>query len=69
MASMLIGGYLTERYDAKWVLFTALLGGATCTLLVPVIVNNFDKIGLIVLRVIQGLFQVFKYLAYKDLSK
>ena len=58
LGSMLVGGYLTERYNGKWVLFTSLLGGSICALLIPAVARGTGKAGFMALRVIQGLFAV-----------
>ncbi len=56
--TMLPGGYLAERFGPKWVMFVAFLGASLCSLLSPVAAVQGGTVGLIALKVIQGLFQV-----------
>ncbi len=55
---MLPGGFLAERYSAKWLLFGAFLGGTLCSFLSPLAANLGGSTGFIILKVIQGFLQV-----------
>jgi MFS family permease len=55
---MLVGGMLAERYSAKWVIFTSVLGGTLCTFLSPLAARFGGYAAFIAVKVIQGLLQV-----------
>ena len=54
----MIGGFIAERYSAKWVVFICMLLASICTLLSPLAAIKGGKTALIVVKVIQGLTQV-----------
>ncbi len=53
-----LGGFVAERYSAKWIVFTAMFLGSLCTMLSPVAALQGGKTALVVVKVIQGLVQV-----------
>ena len=55
---MIPGAFLAEKFGGKWILSVVVFGGAVCTLLSPVIANQYGFMGLVILRIIQGLLQV-----------
>ena len=56
--TMIPGGYLAERYSAKWVIFLAAFGASVCTLLSPISAQLGGYAGFIAVKVIQGFLQV-----------
>jgi ACS family sodium-dependent inorganic phosphate cotransporter-like MFS transporter 5 len=57
IVSMIPGGYLSERYSSKWVIFGASLGASVCSLLSPVAAKYGDYAGFVAIKVVQGLVQ------------
>ena len=55
---MIPGAFLAEKFGGKWILSVVVFGGAICTLLSPVIANQYGFMGLVILRIIQGILQV-----------
>ena len=55
---MIPGAFLAEKFGGKWILSVVVFGGAICTLLSPLIANQYGFMGLVILRIIQGLLQV-----------
>lgn len=56
LVSNLLGGVLTARFDAKWILLITVLGYSVCTLLIGF---THDVTTLIILRVGVGIFEGF----------
>ena len=57
VTTMLPGAFLGEKFGGKWILNLAIFGGAICSLLSPLVVNNLGLWGYVTLRIIQGLLQ------------
>ena len=55
---MIPGAFLAEKFGGKWILSVVVFGGAICTLLSPIIANQYGFMGLVILRIIQGILQV-----------
>ncbi len=60
------GGFLAERYGAKWVVFSSLLLASICSLLSPPAAIYGGKPALIAVKVLQGLFQVQCHFIYQS---
>ena len=56
--TLIPGGYLSERFGPKWVLFWSIFGGVLCTFLSPVTARYGGFTGFMILKIIQGLLQV-----------
>ena len=63
--TMLPGGYLAERYGAKWVIFMTVSLASVCSILSPIAAKFGGYGGFIAIKVIQGFVQVnvFKLLS------
>ena len=57
--TMLPGGYLAERYGAKWVIFMTVSLASVCSILSPIAAKIGGYGGFITIKVIQGFVQVF----------
>ena len=57
--TMLPGGYLAERYGAKWVIFMTVSLPSVCSILSPIAAKIGGYGGFIAIKVIQGFVQVF----------
>ncbi len=55
--TMLPGGYLSERYSGKWVLFVSFAGATLCNFLAPWTARQGGYVGFIILKVAQGFVQ------------
>ena len=61
--TMLPGGYLAERYSAKWVIFLTVSLASLCSILSPVSAKLGGYGGFIAVKVIQGFVQVLIFKA------
>ena len=58
IVTLVPGGYLSEKFGPKWVLFGSISGGILCTFLSPVVARSGGFAGFMALKIIQGLLQV-----------
>ena len=62
------GGYLSEKFGPKWVLFSSISGGILCTFLSPVVARSGGFAGFMALKIIQGLLQVIKFVIDRNFT-
>lgn len=58
-ATQVPGGYLAEKFGGKWTLGIGLLSTALFTFLTPVVIRTGGAIWLFILRILQGMGEVF----------
>lgn len=58
-ATQIPGGYLAEKFGGKWTLGIGLLSTALFTFLTPVVIRTGGAIWLFILRILQGMGEVF----------
>ena len=57
IVTLVPGGYLSEKFGPKWVLFTSISGGILCTFFSPMTARKGGFAAFMALKIIQGLFQ------------